>query len=118
MTKPTPLAKTAPRLIRRTTSVKYGPAPKKPTSEKCNTPNPTASTFIEMTDDSMTFAHRLRLRRLLLQWSQKEMAVMLDVSPRAIYKWETGKPPILLTQEAVDARLKIAENQRKKNLKK
>ena len=43
---------------------------------------------------------------------------MLDVSPRAVYKWETGKPPILLTQEAVDARLKIAETQRKKNLKK
>ncbi|MBJ7392015.1 MAG: helix-turn-helix transcriptional regulator, partial [Chthoniobacterales bacterium] len=48
---------------------------------------------------SMTFGNRLRLRRLVLGWSQKEMAVMLDVSPRAVYKWETGKPPILLTQE-------------------
>ena len=67
---------------------------------------------------SMTFGNRLRLRRLVLGWSQKEMAVMLDVSPRAVYKWETGKPPILLTQEAVDARLTIAENQRKKNLQK
>ena len=67
---------------------------------------------------SMTFGNRLRLRRLVLGWSQKEMAVMLDVSPRAIFKWETGKPPILLTQEAVDARLTIAENQRKKNLQK
>ena len=67
---------------------------------------------------SMAFGNRLRLRRLLLGWSQKEMAVMLDVSPRAVYKWETGKPPILLTQEAVDARLTIVENQRKKNLKK
>ena len=67
---------------------------------------------------SMTFGNRLRLRRLVLGWSQKEMAVMLDVSPRAVFKWETGKPPILLTQEAVDARLTIAENQRKKNLKK
>jgi transcriptional regulator with XRE-family HTH domain len=66
----------------------------------------------------MTFGNRLRLRRLVLGWSQKEMAVMLDVSPRAVYKWETGKPPILLTQEAVHARLKIAETQRKKNLKK
>lgn len=67
---------------------------------------------------SMAFGNRLRLRRLVLGWSQKEMAVMLDVSPRAVYKWETGKPPILLTQEAVDARLTIVENQRKKNLKK
>ena len=67
---------------------------------------------------SMNFGNRLRLRRLVLGWSQKEMAVMLDVSPRAIFKWETGKPPILLTQEAVDARLTIAENQRKKNSKK
>jgi transcriptional regulator with XRE-family HTH domain len=67
---------------------------------------------------SMTFGNRLRLRRLLLGWSQKEMAVMLDVSPRAIFKWENGKPPILLTQEAVDARLKLAETQRKKNSKK
>jgi len=67
---------------------------------------------------SMTFGNRLRLRRLVLGWSQKEMAVMLDVSPRAVWKWETGKPPILLTQEAVDARLIRAENQRKKNLKK
>lgn len=67
---------------------------------------------------SMAFGNRLRLRRLVLGWSQKEMAVMLDVSPRAVYKWETGKPPILLTQEAVDARLTIAENQRKKNLQK
>ena len=67
---------------------------------------------------SMTFGNRLRLRRLVLGWSQKEMAVMLDVSPRAVYKWENGKPPILLTQEAVDARLTIAENQRKKNLQK
>jgi transcriptional regulator with XRE-family HTH domain len=66
----------------------------------------------------MTFGNRLRLRRLLLGWSQKEMAVMLDVSPRAVFTWETGKPPILLTQEAVDARLKLAETQRKKNLKK
>ena len=118
MTKPTPPAKTAQRLIPPIISVKCGPAPKKPTSEKCNTLNPIASTYTAMTEDSMTFAHRLRLRRLLLQWSQKEMAIMLDVSPRAVYKWETGKPPILLTQEAVDARLKIAENQRKKNLKK
>ena len=61
---------------------------------------------------SMTFGNRLRLRRLVLGWSQKEMAVMLDVSPRAVFKWETGKPPILLTQEAVNARLNIAENQR------
>ena len=67
---------------------------------------------------SMTFGNRLRLRRLVLGWSQKEMAEMLDVSPRAIFKWENGKPPILLTQEAVDARLTIAENQRKKNLQK
>lgn len=71
-----------------------------------------------MNEDSMTFANRLRLRRLRLNWSQKEMAAALDVSPRAIFKWETGKPPILLTQEAVDARIKLAENQRKKNLKK
>ena len=81
-------------------------------------PNPTASTFSATTKDSMTFGNRLRLRRLVLGWSQKEMAVMLDVSPRAVFKWETGKPPILLTQEAVDARLTIVENQRKKNLKK
>jgi len=67
---------------------------------------------------SMSFGNRLRLRRLVLGWSQKEMAAALDVSPRAVWKWETGKPPILLTQEAVDARLKIVENQRKKNLKK
>ena len=118
MTKLTPPAKIAPPLIPPIISVKSGPAPKKLTSEKCNTPNPTASTFTKMTDDSRTFGNRLRLRRLVLGWSQKEMAYMLDVSPRAVYQWETGKPPILLTQEAVDARLKIAENQRKKNLKK
>ena len=71
-----------------------------------------------MSIPSASFGNRLRLRRLVLGWSQKEMAVMLDVSPRAVFKWENGKPPILLTQEAVDARLKLAETQRKKNSKK
>ena len=118
MTKQTPTAKTAPSQTAKKKFPILNRAQKKPLIEKCHTPNPTASTFNAMTDDSMTFGNRLRLRRLLLNWSQKEMAIALDVSPRAVYKWETGKPPILLTQEAVDARLKIAENQRKKNLKK
>jgi len=77
-----------------------------------------SNSFSAVVTISMTFGNRLRLRRLVLGWSQKEMAAALDVSPRAVWKWETGKPPILLTQEAVDARLKIVENQRKKNLKK
>jgi len=77
-----------------------------------------SNSFSAVVTISMTFGNRLRLRRLVLGWSQKEMAAALDVSPRAVWKWETGKPPILLTQEAVDARLNIVENQRKKNLKK
>ena len=118
MTKRIPTGKTAPSPTAKKEFPILKRAQKKPSIEKCNTPNPTASTFSATTKDSMTFGNRLRLRRLLLGWSQKEMAVMLDVSPRAVFKWENGKPPILLTQEAVDARLKLAETQRKKNSKK
>ena len=118
MTKRIPTAKTAPSPTAKKEFPILKRDQKKPSIEKCNTPNPTASTSNATTEDPMSFGNRLRLRRLLLGWSQKEMAVMLDVSPRAVFKWETGKPPSLLTQEAVNARLNIAENQRKKNPKK
>jgi len=118
MTKRIPTVKTAPLPTAKKEFPILKRDQKRPSIEKCNTPNPTASTFNAITEYSRTFGNRLRLRRLLLGWSQKEMAAALDVSPRAVWKWETGKPPILLTQEAVDARLKIVENQRKKNLKK
>ena len=66
----------------------------------------------------INFADALKATRKKLGLNQAEVAAFLDVSPRAIWKWENGKPPILLTQEAVAARLKIVENRRKKNLKK
>ena len=72
MTKPTPTAKTAPSQTAKKKFPILNRAQKKPLIEKCNTPNPTASTSNAMTDDSMTFGNRLRLRRLLLGWSQKE----------------------------------------------
>jgi len=62
----------------------------------------------------MTFAEYLKTERKRLRLSQAELAALLDVSPRAVWKWETGEgEPLALTQEGAKARLKKAKPKKK-----
>lgn len=54
----------------------------------------------------MTFALQLRSERKRLRLTQAEMAALLDISPRALWQWEQGQDPLVLTQEGALARLK------------
>jgi DNA-binding XRE family transcriptional regulator len=54
----------------------------------------------------MTFPESLKHHRERLQLTQAQLAVLLEVSPRAIWQWEKGQVPIVLTQEGALARLK------------
>jgi len=57
----------------------------------------------------VTFASQLKSERARLGLTQAEAAVLLDVSPRAVWQWEKGEEPLALTQEAALARLKKAK---------
>lgn len=53
----------------------------------------------------MQFAEKLRAKRKLLHLTQAELANMLEISPRAVWQWEQGRVPHILTQEGADARM-------------
>lgn len=55
---------------------------------------------------SEQFADQLKSERERLGLTQAEAATALQVSPRAIWKWEHGDEPLAVTAEGVLARLK------------
>jgi transcriptional regulator with XRE-family HTH domain len=55
------------------------------------------------------FAQQLKAERKRLGLTQADAAKLLDVSPRAIWKWEHGNEPLAVTAEGVLARLKKAK---------
>ena len=55
------------------------------------------------------FPEQLKNHRERLGLTQAELAAFLDVSPRAIWQWEKGTLPHVLTQEGVLARLTKAK---------
>lgn len=57
----------------------------------------------------MNFAQQLKTHRERLGLTQAELASFLEVSPRAVWQWEKGKLPHILTQEAALARLSKAD---------
>ena len=57
----------------------------------------------------MNFPEQLKAQRDQLGLTQSELASFLDVSPRAIWQWEKGKLPHILTQEGAIARLSKSE---------
>lgn len=61
----------------------------------------------------MTFPEQLKSERERLGLTQAELAAFLDVSPRAIWQWEKGILPHVLTQEGALARLAKAKTRRK-----
>lgn len=61
----------------------------------------------------MTFHEQLKAQRERLGLTQAELASFLKVSPRAVWQWEQGEAPHILTQEAALARLTKAKARRK-----
>jgi DNA-binding transcriptional regulator YiaG len=59
--------------------------------------------------DPMNFAEQLKAERERLGLTQAGAAAFLEVSPRAVWKWEHGNEPLVVTQEGVLARLKKAK---------
>lgn len=57
----------------------------------------------------MDFTEKLKAQRERLGLTQAELAAFLDVSPRAVWQWEKGMLPHILTQEAALARLTKAK---------
>lgn len=57
----------------------------------------------------MSFPEQLKTHRERLGLTQAELALFLDVSPRAVWQWEKGKLPHVLTQEGAIARLSKAK---------
>lgn len=57
----------------------------------------------------MTFPDQLKGQRERLGLTQAELASFLDVSPRAVWQWEKGTLPHVLTQEGALARLSKAK---------
>ena len=57
----------------------------------------------------MTFPEQLKAQRERLGLTQSELAAFLDVSPRAVWQWEKGTLPHVLTQEGALARLTKAK---------
>lgn len=53
----------------------------------------------------MTFPEQLKTHRERLSLTQAELAAFLEVSPRAVWQWEKGELPHILTQEGALARL-------------
>lgn len=53
----------------------------------------------------MDFTEKLKAQRERLGLTQAELAAFLDVSPRAVWQWEKGTLPHVLTQEGALARL-------------
>ncbi len=57
----------------------------------------------------MTFPEQLKAQRERLGLTQSELAAFLDVSSRAVWQWEQGTLPHVLTQEGALARLTKAK---------
>ena len=57
----------------------------------------------------MPFPEQLKAHRERLGLTQAELAAFLDVSPRAVWQWEKGTLPHVLTQEGALARLSKAK---------
>lgn len=57
----------------------------------------------------MTFPGHLKAQRERLGLTQAELAAFLDVSPRAVWQWEKGTLPHVLTREGALARLTKAK---------
>jgi DNA-binding XRE family transcriptional regulator len=57
----------------------------------------------------MTFPEQLKTHRERLSLTQAELATFLEISPRAVWQWEKGELPHILTQEAALARLTKAK---------
>lgn len=57
----------------------------------------------------MDFTEKLKAQRERLGLTQAELAALLDVSPRAVWQWEKGMLPHVLTQEGALARLTKAK---------
>jgi len=57
----------------------------------------------------MNFPDQLKTHRERLDFTQSELASFLQVSPRAVWQWENGVVPHILTQEGALARLKKAK---------
>lgn len=57
----------------------------------------------------MTFPEQLKAQRERLGLCQAELAAFLDISPRAVWQWEKGTLPHVLTQEGALARLSKAK---------
>lgn len=60
----------------------------------------------------MSFPEQLKTHREWLGLTQAELAAFLDVSPRAVWQWEKGTLPHILTQEGAIARLTKAKARR------
>lgn len=65
----------------------------------CRRPLPTRK------NKAMSFAEKIKSAREQLGLTQAEAAALLDVSPRAVWQWEQGQEPIVLTQEGALQRL-------------
>lgn len=61
----------------------------------------------------MGFAEQLKDHSERLGLTQAELAAFLDVSPRAVWQWEKGTLPHVLTQEGALARLSKAKKRPK-----
>lgn len=57
----------------------------------------------------MTFPKQLKTHRERLGLTQAKLASFLEVSPRAVWQWEKGEIPHILTQEGALARLTKAK---------
>lgn len=56
----------------------------------------------------MSFADKLKSERHSLGITQAEAADLLGIDARTLWKWESGDPPLLLTQEGALNRLSLA----------
>jgi len=71
---------------------------------------PTSACVTDMSLDRLSFAAALKMHRTRLGLTQAEAANILDVSPRALWKWENNAGDTLaVTMEGVIDRLKIAK---------
>lgn len=61
----------------------------------------------------MAFPEKLKHHRERLGLTQAELAEFLEVSPRAVWQWEKGDVPHILTQEGAIARLSKAKRRPK-----
>lgn len=62
----------------------------------------------------MSFAEQIKSEIDRLGLTQAEAATLLEVSPRAVWKWLHGDAPLAVTAEGVIARLKRAKAKVKK----